>query len=56
MLDNTTAAQERGLRRFKPPSKLGRVHVFTSVLSSVTMVHIASSINISCTARCQLIH
>ena len=31
-------------RRFKPSSKLGGVHVFTMVLSCVTVIHLRSNI------------
>ena len=53
---NITVALERGHKRFKSPSKLDGVNVFTSVLSSFTKIHMTSSINSSCKAWYKLIH
>jgi len=52
---NITVVREMGCIKCMAPGKRGRVHVFISVLSSVTVIRVTIGINISCTDRCQLI-
>ena len=53
-LDNITAAPGEGIE--SSYSKLGGVHASIRVLSSVTVIHVTNSIDISCTARYELIN
>ena len=55
-VDNTSAALERKRRWVKPASKLIEVHACKRVLSNVTVIHVISGMNVSCTAGYVLIH